>query len=120
MAMDPGGAAILGLHACSLGLPVLPTSLFAAGEIHELKQELGLQDKGKRKEAIKKVIAAMTVGKDVSPLFPGGLPPRKPLASMVTVGHLAEAGVRQGRSSCTWVPSDRGLVPSGPALALQT
>lgn len=30
-------------------------------------------DRGKKKEAVKKVIAAMTVGKDVSPLFPGEL-----------------------------------------------
>ena len=28
-------------------------------------------DKSKKKDAVKKVIAAMTVGKDVSPLFPG-------------------------------------------------
>lgn len=43
-----------------------------AGEIHELKVELGALDKSKKKDAVKKVIAAMTVGKDVSPLFPGG------------------------------------------------
>jgi AP-1 complex subunit beta-1 len=40
------------------------------GEIHELKQELSAVDKSKKKDAVKKVIAAMTVGKDVSPLFP--------------------------------------------------
>ncbi|KAF4674954.1 hypothetical protein FOL46_003400 [Perkinsus olseni] len=40
------------------------------GEIHELKEELNSPNKDKKKEAIKKVIAAMTVGKDVSPLFP--------------------------------------------------
>lgn len=40
------------------------------GEIHELKQELAAVDKSKKKDAVKKVIAAMTVGKDVSPLFP--------------------------------------------------
>ncbi|KAL4433786.1 hypothetical protein ABPG75_000227 [Micractinium tetrahymenae] len=40
------------------------------GEIHELKVELGALDKSKKKDAVKKVIAAMTVGKDVSPLFP--------------------------------------------------
>lgn len=34
--------------------------------------ELGALDKSKKKDAVKKVIAAMTVGKDVSPLFPGG------------------------------------------------
>ncbi|KAK6941201.1 Clathrin adaptor, alpha/beta/gamma-adaptin, appendage, Ig-like subdomain [Dillenia turbinata] len=39
------------------------------GEIHELKEELHSQSKEKRKDAVKKVIAAMTVGKDVSPLF---------------------------------------------------
>ena len=41
-----------------------------AGEIHEYKEELRALDKGKRKETVKKVIAAMTVGKDVSMLFP--------------------------------------------------
>ncbi|EKX40910.1 Adaptor protein complex 1/2 subunit beta 1 [Guillardia theta CCMP2712] len=40
------------------------------GEIHELKEELHTNDKSKQKEAVKKVIAAMTVGKDVSMLFP--------------------------------------------------
>lgn len=40
------------------------------GEIHELKEELRSLDRPKKKEAVKKVIAAMTVGKDVSMLFP--------------------------------------------------
>ena len=40
------------------------------GEIHELKEELASLDRYKKKEAVKKVIAAMTVGKDVSMLFP--------------------------------------------------
>ncbi|XP_032471700.1 AP-2 complex subunit beta-like isoform X2 [Phocoena sinus] len=40
------------------------------GEIFELKAELNNEKKKKRKEAVKKVIAAMTVGKDVSCLFP--------------------------------------------------
>ena len=40
------------------------------GEIHELKEELRALDRPKKKEAVKKVIAAMTVGKDVSMLFP--------------------------------------------------
>uniref|UniRef100_A0A2K5E9W2 AP complex subunit beta n=1 Tax=Aotus nancymaae TaxID=37293 RepID=A0A2K5E9W2_AOTNA len=39
-------------------------------EIFELKAELNNEKKEKRKEAGKKVIAAMTVGKDVSSLFP--------------------------------------------------
>mmetsp|Transcript_77051 Transcript_77051/g.135909 ORF Transcript_77051/g.135909 Transcript_77051/m.135909 type:complete len:899 (+) Transcript_77051:98-2794(+) len=39
------------------------------GEIQELKEELHAQDKGKQKDAVKKVIANMTVGKDVSALF---------------------------------------------------
>ncbi|XP_051151479.1 beta-adaptin-like protein C [Andrographis paniculata] len=39
------------------------------GEIPELKEELHSQYKDKRKDAVKKVIAAMTVGKDVSSLF---------------------------------------------------
>ncbi|PFH36364.1 putative beta adaptin protein [Besnoitia besnoiti] len=40
------------------------------GELHELKEELHSSNKEKKKEAVKKVIAAMTVGKDVSSLFP--------------------------------------------------
>lgn len=36
-----------------------------SGEIFELKAELNNEKKEKRKEAVKKVIAAMTVGKDV-------------------------------------------------------
>lgn len=40
------------------------------GELHELKDELHSSSKEKKKEAVKKVIAAMTVGKDVSSLFP--------------------------------------------------
>eukprot|EP01117_Protostelium_nocturnum_P003683 TRINITY_DN14965_c0_g1_i1.p1 TRINITY_DN14965_c0_g1~~TRINITY_DN14965_c0_g1_i1.p1 ORF type:complete len:884 (+),score=412.82 TRINITY_DN14965_c0_g1_i1:63-2714(+) len=39
------------------------------GEISELQDELHHQREDKRKEAVKKVIAAMTVGKDVSMLF---------------------------------------------------
>ena len=40
------------------------------GEMHELKEELNIPNKDKQKDAVKKVIAAMTVGKDVSVLFP--------------------------------------------------
>ena len=43
------------------------------GEIFELKGELNSDKKEKRKEAVKKVIASMTVGKDVSSLFPDGM-----------------------------------------------
>ena len=39
------------------------------GEMHDLKEELNMPNKDKQKEAVKKVIAAMTVGKDVSVLF---------------------------------------------------
>jgi len=39
------------------------------GEIQELKDELHASDKNKQKDAVKKVIANMTVGKDVSALF---------------------------------------------------
>jgi len=39
------------------------------GEIHELQEELSSTKEDKRKEAVKKVIAAMTVGKDMSALF---------------------------------------------------
>uniref|UniRef100_A0A671S138 AP-1 complex subunit beta-1 n=1 Tax=Sinocyclocheilus anshuiensis TaxID=1608454 RepID=A0A671S138_9TELE len=48
-------------------LIILPS---VSGEIFELKAELNNEKKEKRKEAVKKVIAAMTVGKDVSSLFP--------------------------------------------------
>ena len=41
-----------------------------AGEIHEYKEDLRAIDRSKRKDSVKKVIAAMTVGKDVSMLFP--------------------------------------------------
>ena len=40
-----------------------------AGEIHELREELSSPKMEKKKETVKKVIAAMTVGKDVSMLF---------------------------------------------------
>ncbi|KAF7458164.1 AP-1 complex subunit beta-1 [Cryptosporidium felis] len=40
------------------------------GELQELRDELHSSSKEKKKEAVKKVIAAMTVGKDVSSLFP--------------------------------------------------
>ncbi|KAF8569985.1 hypothetical protein P879_02377 [Paragonimus westermani] len=40
------------------------------GEIFELKAELNSDRRDKKKEAVKKVIASMTVGKDVSALFP--------------------------------------------------
>jgi hypothetical protein len=42
-------------HACPL----------FSGEIFELKAELNSDKKEKKKEAVKKVIASMTVGKDV-------------------------------------------------------
>ncbi|KAI0208782.1 AP-1 complex subunit beta-1 [Lamellibrachia satsuma] len=40
------------------------------GEIFELRAELNSDKKDRKKEAVKKVIASMTVGKDVSALFP--------------------------------------------------
>lgn len=40
------------------------------GEIFEMKADLNSDKKEKKKEAVKKVIASMTVGKDVSALFP--------------------------------------------------
>jgi AP-1 complex subunit beta-1 len=39
------------------------------GEMHELRMELHSQDKNVKVDAVKKVIASMTVGKDVSMLF---------------------------------------------------
>uniref|UniRef100_A0A4W3HKI9 AP complex subunit beta n=1 Tax=Callorhinchus milii TaxID=7868 RepID=A0A4W3HKI9_CALMI len=49
---------------------LIPFSLKSSGEIFELKAELNSDKKEKKKEAVKKVIASMTVGKDVSALFP--------------------------------------------------
>ena len=40
-------------------------TLTFAGEIFELKAELNCDKKDRKKEAVKKVIASMTVGKDV-------------------------------------------------------
>ncbi|CAM9285949.1 unnamed protein product, partial [Heterosigma akashiwo] len=40
------------------------------GETHELRQELASMNRETKKDAVKKVIANMTVGKDVSMLFP--------------------------------------------------
>lgn len=42
----------------------------AAGEVSELRAELAATDLDTMKDAVKKVIAAITVGKDMSPLFP--------------------------------------------------
>jgi len=39
------------------------------GEMHELRQELHSSDRSVKVDAVKKVIANMTVGKDVSMLF---------------------------------------------------
>ena len=39
------------------------------GEINELRMELSSIKVARKKEALKKVIASMTLGKDVSPLF---------------------------------------------------
>ena len=39
------------------------------GETHELRQELANPSRDKKKDALKRVIANMTVGKDVSMLF---------------------------------------------------
>jgi AP-1 complex subunit beta-1 len=46
-----------------------PAPEIRAGEIHELKEELDSPKEDKKRDAVKKVIAAMTVGKDVSMLF---------------------------------------------------
>lgn len=39
------------------------------GETYELRSDLNSEYKQKRKETVKKVIANMTIGKDVSSLF---------------------------------------------------
>jgi vesicle coat complex subunit len=40
------------------------------GENHELREELRSPSRDKKRDAVKKVIANMTIGKDVSTLFP--------------------------------------------------
>ena len=60
-------------------------------------------DKSKKKDAVKKVIAAMTVGKDVSPLFPGAVRCRCCQAA-AAAGHIYRcadvvAGTQQGRNT---------------------
>ena len=60
-----------------------------------MKLELNAVDKYKKKDAVKKVIAAMTVGKDVSPLFPGVSAPLqapKPSAYGRPAVHFTGAG----------------------------
>lgn len=53
-------------HKCmSHDVQYLFFSFVATGEIFELKAELNSDKKEKKKEAVKKVIASMTVGKDV-------------------------------------------------------
>lgn len=54
------------------------------GEIHEFKQDLNSLDRSKKKDAVKRIIASMTVGKDVSSLFPG--------APVVVLACLCAAG----------------------------
>src|SRR5947199_384870 len=44
--------------------------MFNTGENYELKADLNSEYRDRRKDAVKKVIANMTVGKDVSSLFP--------------------------------------------------
>jgi AP-1 complex subunit beta-1 len=39
------------------------------GENHELREELRSPQRDKKRDAVKKVIANMTVGKDMTPLF---------------------------------------------------
>jgi len=55
---------IVGL-AVIISVMLLLLYLWSAGEIFELKAELNSDKKDRKKEAVKKVIASMTVGKDV-------------------------------------------------------
>lgn len=47
-----------------------PPLITSSGENYELRADLNSEYRDKRKDAIKRVIANMTVGKDVSGLFP--------------------------------------------------
>ena len=49
---------------------LIHSSQYPSGENYELRADLNSEYKDKRKDAIKRVIANMTVGKDVSGLFP--------------------------------------------------
>ena len=55
----------LNLSSSVADSPSPNTVLLSSGEIFELKAELNSDKKEKKKEAVKKVIASMTVGKDV-------------------------------------------------------
>jgi vesicle coat complex subunit len=59
----------LTLRRCNATSTSTSTSTFT-GEIHELKQELDTGAIEAKRECLKKIIAAMTIGKDVSMLFP--------------------------------------------------
>ncbi|KAH7280226.1 hypothetical protein KP509_37G056900 [Ceratopteris richardii] len=65
----PGNQAFFILKGTMSGHDSKYFSTTKKGEIPELKEELNSQYKDKKKDAVKKVIAAMTVGKDVSMLF---------------------------------------------------
>jgi vesicle coat complex subunit len=59
-----------------LSSPLLPFALVRSaipGENYELRADLNSEITSKRADAIKRVIANMTVGKDVSGLFPSVL-----------------------------------------------
>ena len=43
--------------------------LFGSSQVHELRMEINSPNREKKVDAVKKVIANMTVGKDVSSLF---------------------------------------------------
>jgi hypothetical protein len=58
------------IDSCDYNLCTPTHIVLLTGEVLEFKAELHSSDKHKKKDAVKKVIAAMTVGKDVSMLFP--------------------------------------------------
>lgn len=50
-------------------IKVLKYDFYQIGEIHDLREDLNSSKEDRKKRAVKMIIAAMTIGKDVSMLF---------------------------------------------------
>lgn len=96
-----------------------------AGENFELRADLNSEYREKRADAIKRVIANMTVGKDVSGLFPDGVSPlARPVPALASVPQrLIQNILRHARFavlknmvriSLGGTESDGKLTPSRP------
>ena len=94
-------------HAHTLPPPSLPL----AGEIHELREDLRSLDRARAKDAVKRVIAAMTVGKDVSALFPD-------VANLMQTGEEEERERERGEggTAAHFFSFDRSIQPTTTPL----